>query len=292
MLFALHLTLQSSLASLLSVTEIGPLVKLSSFPVAGFLSPERDTGELRAGGGSRLSAEFWPTLDTPGMQTMGEGWRGTCQALIAWCLSFPEPAAPVCAAARVALGPRELWGSGEPLSWCAVLHLSVGLLKLNPTQLCLCLRHSWSRFFPCFPLWLCCIYPVYYSFICTELKFFLLLSGMRICSMGYKAMLVPACLELKNIPEPLRVTCSEGLSPQPSTSLLKALDRALPRHLCSPPWLSALAGITVDFQCQKESQKSFFLPWPCTWMVAFLMIRNPGSGSVPLGLMLQMVMLL
>lgn len=65
---------------------------------------------------------------------------------------FPNPAAPVCAAARVPLGLRELWGSGEPLSsWCALLHLFVRLLKLNPIQLCgfehLCLRHSQSRFF-------------------------------------------------------------------------------------------------------------------------------------------------
>lgn len=69
--------------------------------------------------------------------------------------------------------------------------------------------------------------------------------------MGYEAVLVPACLGLKNIPEPLRVTCSEGFSPQPFTSLLEALDRALPRLLCSQPWLSALAGITVDLQCLK-----------------------------------------
>lgn len=154
-------------------------------------------------------------------------------ARFGWLVSvlFPEPGAPLCAAARVALGQRELWGSGEPLSsWCALLCLFVRLLKLNLVQLCvfehLCLRHSWSRFFPCCPLWLCCIYPVCYSSICTELKFVLLLTGMRICSTHYKDVLVPACMGLKNIPETLRVTCNEGSSPQPSTSLLEALDRA------------------------------------------------------------------
>lgn len=149
---------------------------------------------------------------------------------------------------------------------------------------CLCLRHSWNRFFPCCPLWLCCIYPVYYSFICTELEFVLLLTGMRICSMGYKAVLVQACLGLKNIPEPLRVTCSGGFSSgfgqsPAQTFLFSALA------LCSGRDHSG-------FSVPEVITKILSLPWPCTWMVALLIILNPGSGSVPLGLMLQMVMLI
>lgn len=132
--------------------------------------------------------------DVPGFDCLGS-------------LLFPEPAVPMCAAAGVPLGLREFRGSGELLSsWCALLHLFIRLLKLNPIQLCvlehLCLRHSQSRIFPCCPLWLCFVYPVFYSFICTELKFIPLLTGMRICSVGYKVVLVPACLGLKNIPEP------------------------------------------------------------------------------------------
>lgn len=221
--------------------EIGPLGKLSSFPVAG----GKDFSHLRE------TLESWeqvgdpgPNLGTPQGCKPCAGGRLERDLPGFDCLVsvlFPEPAAPVCAAARVALGPRELWGSEEPLSfWCALLHLFVGLLKLNPIQLCvfehLCLEHSWSRFFPgCCPLCLRFIYPIYYSFISTELEFFVLLTGMRICFTGYKAMLVPVCLGLKNIPEPLRVTCNEGFSPQPSTSLLETLDRALSRRLCSQP---------------------------------------------------------
>lgn len=88
-----------------------------------------------------------------------------------------------------------------------LLHLFTQLTQRSgsPAWLCVCSLHSWCRFFPRCPLWLCCIYPVYYFCVCTDLEFHLLLTGMRFCSTTYKAVLVRVCLGLKNIPPPSAV---------------------------------------------------------------------------------------
>lgn len=68
----------------------------------------RDTGEVRAGWGSRLTADFWPTLDTP--RDANRAWRGTCQALTAWCLCYSQSQQPCVCSCQAGSGTKGVVG--------------------------------------------------------------------------------------------------------------------------------------------------------------------------------------
>lgn len=152
--------------------------------------------------------------------------------------------------------------------------------KWEPSlAVCLCSLHSWCRFFPRCPLWLCCIYPVYYFCVCTDLEFHLLLTGMRFCSTTYKAVLVRVCLGLKNIPPPLLFTYKRGL--QPSTK-----ESVSSRFGLSPAQTSLLQVLAI---CSGKGSSGISVPEvitkilslrrPCVWLVALLVTLNM-SGCI------------
>lgn len=144
-------------------------------------------------------------------------------------------------------------------------------------SLAVCLQHSWCRFFPRCPLWLCCIYPVYYFCVCTELEFDLLLTGMRFCSTAYKAAFVHVCLGLKNIPPPLLFTYKRGLQPSTKESVSSRLGLS-PAQTSLLQVLAICSGNGSSGISEPEVITKILSLWcPCAWLVALLVILNMGS---------------
>lgn len=147
---------------------------------------------------------------------------------------------------------------------------------------CLCLEHSWHRFFPCCPLWLHFIYPIYYFCICTGLEFDLLLLGWGFAPQPTRLRLYLSVCDWKISLTLCSLPASEAsvFSPPPRSLFLPGLDWALPRHLCSRSWLfarlSTLARVTA-FSMPEVITKMFSLLCLCTSIVTPLIILNMGN---------------